>query len=69
MLAGRTPYEAYKGKKLNLEYIRVFICVAYMKLKGIHTTKLDDRSKTVVHLGNRAQKHISCMTLKSIHYM
>lgn len=50
-LSGKTPYEAWKNKKPNLEHLRVFGCVAYMKIPSVHTKKLDDRSKAVVHLG------------------
>lgn len=46
-----TPYEAWSGNKPDVGYIRVFGCVAHMKLPSVHTTKLDDRSKVVINLG------------------
>lgn len=51
-VSGITPYEAWKEKKPDVTHVRVFGCVAYMKLPSVHTTKLDDRSKKMVHLGN-----------------
>nr|GEY31811.1 zinc finger, CCHC-type [Tanacetum cinerariifolium] len=39
-----TPYEAIKKRKLNLETLKVFGCIAYAKVPSQHLTKLDDRS-------------------------
>lgn len=50
-VSGMTPYEAWSGKKPHLEHIRVFGCLAYMKLPTVNLKKLDDSSKAVVHLG------------------
>lgn len=50
-LTGMTPYEAWKNKKPDVRHLRVFGCVAHMKIPSVHTTKLNDRSKMVVHLG------------------
>lgn len=50
-LKSSTPYEAWSGKKPNLAHIKVFRCVAFMKIPAVHVKKLDDRSKRVVYLG------------------
>lgn len=50
-LSEKTPYEAWKNSKPHVEHIKVFGCVAHMKLPNAHTTKLSNRSKPVVHLG------------------
>lgn len=50
-LTEMTPYEAWTGRKPNLEYLKVFGCVSYMKIPSVQTAKLDDRSKMVVNLG------------------
>ena len=50
-LSEMTPHEAWFGKKPYVDYLRVFGCVAYMKVPNVHVKKLDDRSKKVVHLG------------------
>lgn len=50
-VSGKTPYEAWTGKRPNVSHIRVFGCVAHMKIPSVHVTKLDDRSKRVVNLG------------------
>lgn len=51
-LTGSTPYEAWKDEKPSVGHIKVFGCLAHMKIPGVHTRKLDDRSKVMVHLGN-----------------
>ena len=53
-LSNVTPYEAWNGDKPNVAHIRVFGCVAHMKVPSVHTTKLDNRSKLVVNLGREA---------------
>ena len=50
-LEGLVPYESYKGKKPNIDHLRVFGCVGYVKVHKAHLKKLDDRSKALVHLG------------------
>lgn len=51
VLTGQTPYEIWKGHKPDISHIRVFGCVAHMKVPGEKTKKLDDRSKEVINLG------------------
>ncbi|KAL8123365.1 hypothetical protein AgCh_011366 [Apium graveolens] len=51
ILNGRTPYEAWCGKKPDMGHIKVFGCSAYMKVPAVHVKKLDDRGKQVVYLG------------------
>lgn len=53
-LSDKTPYETWTGNKPDVQHIRVFGCVAHMKLQSAHTTKLSDRSKLVVHLGKES---------------
>jgi len=47
----QTPYEAFKGRKPNIEHLRVFGCIGYAKTESQHLRKLDDRSRMLVHLG------------------
>ncbi|KAD3066473.1 hypothetical protein E3N88_34353 [Mikania micrantha] len=47
----RTPYEGWKGCKPNLCFVKVFGCVAHVKLLKHHVTKLSDRSCKMVHFG------------------
>lgn len=51
VLVGRTTYEAWSGKVPNLEHLKVFGCVAHMKIPSVQVRKLDDRSKIMVYLG------------------
>lgn len=44
-----TPYEAWSGQKPHIGHVRVFGCVAHMRISSVR--KLDDRSKVVIHLG------------------
>ncbi|GJZ39769.1 zinc finger, CCHC-type containing protein [Tanacetum coccineum] len=46
-----TPYEGWKKRKPNLEYLKIFGCLAFVKKVGGHLTKLEDRSIPMVHLG------------------
>ena len=51
VLVTQTPYEALKGKKPTVEHIRVFGCLGFAKYDSHHLKKLDDRTRTLVHLG------------------
>ncbi|GKB86161.1 zinc finger, CCHC-type containing protein [Tanacetum coccineum] len=46
-----TPYEAWYGKKPNLEHLKIFSCVVFAKCTSGHIKKLDDRSKKMVYFG------------------
>lgn len=50
-LKDSTPYEMWTKKKPHIDHLRVFGCVAHMKVEKGHLNKLDDRSIFVVHLG------------------
>lgn len=52
-VSGMTQYEAWSSNKPNIGHIRVFGCLAQMKLPSVHTSKLDDRSKVVINLGKQ----------------
>ena len=47
----RTPYEVWNGRKPHLGHLKVFGCLAHMKVTTPHLKKLDDRSKKVVYFG------------------
>jgi hypothetical protein len=49
-LNGRTPYEAWHGRKPAVSHLRVFGWLAFDKKLG-HIGKLDDRSTTGVFIG------------------
>lgn len=49
-LNSKTPYEQWTGRKPNINHIRVFGCVAHVKITS-YVKKLGDRSKSMVHLG------------------
>lgn len=49
----QTPYEVYKGRKPNIEHLRVFGCLGYAKNETPHLKKLDDRSRPLVCLGTK----------------
>ncbi|KAD7117350.1 hypothetical protein E3N88_04618 [Mikania micrantha] len=50
-LTNATPFEAWSGRKPSVEHIKVFGCVAHMKVPKPYLKKLDDRSHKVIHLG------------------
>lgn len=37
--------------KPDLDHIKLFGCIAHMKVPQVHVKKLDDRSKAVLYLG------------------
>jgi transposase InsO family protein len=49
-LDGKTPYEAWHGRKPAVSHLRVFGCLAFAKELG-HVSKLDDRSTPGVFIG------------------
>lgn len=51
LLSSITPYEAWYNRKPSVEHLKISSCTAYMKIPSVHTTKLEDRSKLVVHFG------------------
>lgn len=50
-LSGATPYEARNNEKPQVDYLRIFRCIVYIKIPSVHVKILDERSKRVVHLG------------------
>ena len=50
-LEGTTPYEALRSRKPNLSHVKVFGCVCHARTERAGRKKLDDRSRTLVHLG------------------
>lgn len=40
-----TPFEAWSGKKPHMKHLRVFGCVAHMKVPHVHIKKLDNRKE------------------------
>nr|GEZ09345.1 zinc finger, CCHC-type [Tanacetum cinerariifolium] len=49
-LHNSTPYQMWTGRKPSIGHIRVFGCVAYVKVVSGHIQKLDNMSKLLVHL-------------------
>jgi hypothetical protein len=49
-LTGRTPYEAWHGRKPAVNHLRVFGCRAFVKQLD-HVDKLTDRSRAGVFIG------------------
>jgi hypothetical protein len=50
-LKGVTPYEAWHGRKPNVEHMRTFGCTVHVKNVGPGITKLSDRSTPMVFVG------------------
>ena len=44
------PYEAWSKENPQVNYLKVFGCIAYMKIPIVYLKKLDNKSKCVVHL-------------------
>jgi hypothetical protein len=43
VVQGMTPFEAWYGKKLVVDHLKVFGCIAYVRNTKPHLKKLDDR--------------------------
>jgi hypothetical protein len=41
---GKTPYEAWHGRKPTMHHLHTFGCVAHVKNTMLNVKKLDDRS-------------------------
>jgi len=50
-LNGKTPYEAWFGRKPGVKHLRTFGCTAYAKKLGPSLTKLTDRAVPGIFLG------------------
>lgn len=50
-LEGVTPYEALRNRRPNVSHLKVFGCVCHARTERAGRKKLDDRSRTLVHLG------------------
>lgn len=50
-----TPYEAWTGKKPCLDYLKVFGCMAHIKVPSVQARKLDDWSSSIVYLGTKTR--------------
>jgi hypothetical protein len=48
---GKTPFEVWYGYKPDVSYLRVFGCIAHVKVTKPHLSKLEDRSTPMVFLG------------------
>lgn len=67
---GATPYEAWTKEKPQVDYLRVFGYICYMKIPNVHVKKLDNKNNCVVHLGREAWTktyHVYDLETKSIH--
>lgn len=50
-LSGKTPEEAWSGKKVSLKHLRVFGCEAYAHVDKVKRNKLEPKSKRCIFLG------------------
>ena len=49
-LDGKTPYEAWYNKNPAVHHLRMFGCIAYMKVTHPHLAKLDPRGLKVIFI-------------------
>lgn len=50
-LSGKTPDEAWSGKKVSLKHLRVFGCEAFAHVDKVKRNKLEPKSKRCIFLG------------------
>lgn len=58
-VAGKTPYEAWCGRKTSVEHLRTFGCIAHVKMVGGHVTKLDDRRTPIIIVGYEVDQKLT----------
>ena len=67
---GKTPYEKWNGRKLDMSHLKIFGSVVFVKTTG-RLSKLEDRSKCMVftsyEVGSKAYRCLDPTTLK-IHF-
>jgi hypothetical protein len=49
-VAGKTPFEAWHGRRPDVEHLRVFGCIAYVRVTRPHLKKLEDRGVAMVFI-------------------
>lgn len=50
-LDNRTPFEAWHGKKPRVSHMKIFGCLAHVKVVGPGQNKLSDRSSKMIFIG------------------
>ena len=50
-LTGKTPFEAWHGRKPSVSFLRAFGCIGNVRKTKPNLTKLEDRSTPMVFLG------------------
>ena len=50
-LKGKTPFEAWYGRKPSMSFLRTFGCIGHVRKTKSVLTKLEDRSTPMVLLG------------------
>ena len=50
-LKGKTPFEAWYGRKSSMSFLWTFRCIGHVRKKKLVLTKLEDRSTLMVLLG------------------
>jgi hypothetical protein len=48
---GKTPFEAWSGRKLSIKHLRVFGCICYAQIPKEKRYKLDERSEKCIFVG------------------
>ena len=50
-LTGKTPFEAWYGRKPSMSFLQTFGCIDHIRKPKPNLTKLEDRSTPMVFLG------------------
>jgi hypothetical protein len=48
---GKTPYELWTGSKSSVSHLKVFGCIAHVKVTKPNLKKMDDRSRAMIFVG------------------
>ena len=68
-LKGKTPFEAWHGRKPNVSFVRTFGCVGHVKNTKPHLGKLEDRSTPMGSSATRrARRRIGSMIPRKVRW-
>jgi hypothetical protein len=67
---GKTPFEAWHGRKPAVHHLRMFGCIVYVRNTMPHLKKLEDRGRKIIFIGYESGSkvyHVYDPIMKCVH--